>query len=492
MTCFFIMFCNMKDSSFYTNLILFLLLTTIWSCQSNAGDTDEDQSATSFSVIDLEQIIKRDTLRAITVYSSTSYFIYRGQPMGFEYELLNQFADMLDVEIEIVIADDLEEMFAMLGEGKGDLIAHGLTITKTRKQFLAFTQPLMTTKQMLVQRKPEGWRKMNWRKIERQLIQEPFELDGKQVYVGRTSAFRERLLNLSDELGADIKVVNYRDKATSEQLIKMVASGDIDYTVADEHVARLNATFIPDIDASVPLSLSQQLAWAVHPASKKLLDTLNSFVAQLDNTTEYAVLYNKYFKHRKNFSRKLRSDYYAQADRGQLSPFDELIKQYADSLGWDWHLLASQIYQESRFNPNATSWAGARGLMQMMPKTAKAYGVNNPSDPELSMRGAVEYLRELDYYWRDIEDEQERIKFVLASYNVGQYHVRDAQRLAEKYDHDPNIWDGNVAHFLKQKSKPEYYNDEVVKYGYCRGSEPTRYVEDILKRSYQYASILSS
>ena len=158
---------------------------------------------------------------------------------------------------------------------------------------------------------------------------------------------------------------------------------------------------------------------------------------------------------------------------------------------WDWRLLASQAYQESRFNPAARSWAGATGLLQLMPRTAQQFGVTNPLDPEDNLRGGVRFLQWLKDYWaKRIPDEGERLKFVLASYNTGQGHVEDAQRLAEKHGGDPQRWE-DVSYWLLQKSKQQFSNDPVVKFGFCRGIEPVTYVSLIMDRFDHYRQFVA-
>jgi membrane-bound lytic murein transglycosylase F len=144
------------------------------------------------------------------------------------------------------------------------------------------------------------------------------------------------------------------------------------------------------------------------------------------------------------------------------------------------------MYQESRFRPKARSWAGAVGLLQLMPATARQFGVRSRTDPEQNVRGAVKFLQWLDDHWEErIGDSSERLRFVLASFNVGAGHVEDAQHLAEKHGDDPKRWN-DVAYWLLQKSKAEYYTDPVVKYGFCRGVEPVTYVSIILDRFQHY------
>ena len=156
------------------------------------------------------------------------------------------------------------------------------------------------------------------------------------------------------------------------------------------------------------------------------------------------------------------------------------------AIGWDWRLLASQVYQESLFDPHATSWAGAVGLMQLLPETATSFGAVNIEDPKENIAAGTRYLRWLDEYWELVPDSTERKKFVLASYNVGYGHVEDARRLAAKFGADQNTWDGHVASFMIHLSSHEFYSDEVVRNGYCRGEEPVSYVEEILERYEHY------
>jgi membrane-bound lytic murein transglycosylase F len=144
------------------------------------------------------------------------------------------------------------------------------------------------------------------------------------------------------------------------------------------------------------------------------------------------------------------------------------------------------MYQESRFKPNAKSWAGASGLLQLMPATAREVGVRDPFDPEDNIAGAVRYIKWLNGFWDErITDEGERLKFILASYNTGAGHVEDAQRLTSKYGGDPLRWE-HVSYWLLQKSTQKYASDDVVKFGFCRGLEPVNYVDHILRRYAHY------
>jgi len=486
---------SIKAPFFLPHLFLIgtMLIMVMASCDSNKSKTSQKKNVDEDTVqtvnIDWEQIKERGKLKAITSYSSTSYFIYRGQPMGYEYELLERLADHLDVELEIVVADNLNDVFEMLKKGEGDLIAHMLTITKQRKKRVDFTEPHTQAKQVLVQRKPENWRRMMRHKIEEQLIRNQINLIGKTVHVRKNASYYERLQHLEKEIGGDITIEAVPGTLETELLIQQVADGEIDYTVADKNIAMLNKTYNPILDVQTPISFPQRLAWVVRKNSPELREKVNDWIRGMKKTSDYYVIYNKYFKNKKAFASRAKSEYFSRKGN-RISQYDELVKQYAEMIGWDWRLLSAQIYQESGFKPKAHSWAGAKGLMQLMAGTAKDFGAKDPSKPQQSLKAGTNYIEFLKKRWHIIPDSAQRLKFVLASYNVGQGHVADARRLAEKYGKDPNVWDDNVEEFILKKSESKYYNDEVVKFGYCRGKEPYQYVKKILKRYSQYTKFI--
>jgi membrane-bound lytic murein transglycosylase F len=455
-----------------------IILTLLAACQSGKQRGD------------LPEIMDRGRLVAITSYSPISYFIYHGEPMGYEYELLKMLGEHLGLPVEIKLARDFEEMIRMLEKGEGDLIAYGLTITSERQNKLFFTEPLNITRQVLVQRKPENWRRMKLHDIENQLIRSPFDLSGETVYVRRGSAYIERLQNLALEIGKDITIIEASGQLTTEDLIHLVATDSIALTVADENIAQIQSAYYTAIDTDTPISLPQQTAWAVRPSSKILLDTINSWLKEIQKHADYYVIYNKYYKNRQAFRSRYASEFNPSTG-GAISPYDELFRREAERLGWDWRLLAALSYRESQFRPDAQSWAGASGLMQLMPRTASNFGADNPFDSDQNITAGVNLLLWLDNYWKEhIVDPDERKNFVMASYNVGQGHVQDARRLAEHFNADPNKWNGNVEQFMLKKSNPDYYNLEIVNFGYASGVAPVIYVREIYELYAHYQKFI--
>ncbi|UII33417.1 transporter substrate-binding domain-containing protein [Fulvivirga ulvae] len=476
--------------------ILLTLCLVLFACHRSGNESTGPKPAEDPMVhavdFDLRKIRERGTLIAIVDNSSTGYFLYKGQPMGYEYDLLALFAEKIGVTLEIKSTTNIDKAFEMLNAGDGDVIAYSLTVTKGRKKIVAFTESHYTARQVLVQKKPKGWRKMTREQLDKALIRNQVDLIGKEVYVRKSSSYEERLQNLSQEIGGDIIILEDQDSAETEELIRRVAQGDIKYTVADETVAFVNAAYYPQIDVRTPISFPQQIAWAVRKNAPELLTEMNDWMKELKKRATFNVIYNKYFKSPRASLRRAKSDF-SSIGGEKISVYDDLIKEAADSLGWDWRLLASQIYQESHFNPEAQSWAGAVGLMQLVPETGYRFGAEDLHDPRQSIRAGVNYLRFLDKLWaKTIEDEGERIKFVLASYNVGLGHVVDARELAKKHNKDPQKWDGNVEYYLLMKSKPDFFRDPVVESGYCRGEEPVNYVREILSRYDQYKQLISS
>ena len=438
--------------------------------------------------IDLDSIRSRGRLIAVTDYNSTNYFIYRGEPMGFHYELLTAFADHIGVDLEMVTENQLENAFDLLNDGKADLLAIGLTVNTTRRNEILFSDPIYETRQVLVQRKPQHWQSLTQDKINKKLIRNQLDLANKTVFVQERSSHSERLHSLAREIGDSIIIVEVPSDA--EKLIQNVEEGLIEYTVCDENIAQVNSTYYPDIDIKTPVSFPQNIAWGMRMENSDMLAReLNHWLAAYKKTGDYALLYAKYFKNTRS-SRIVKSDYYAPYT-GKISRWDDMIKSASNDINWDWRLVASLIYQESRFNPNVRSWAGAYGLMQVMPGTGKRLGIDITSSPSNNIRAGTLYISRLQSVFdTKIEDENERMKFILASYNAGPGHVLDAMRLAEKYGMDPQKWDGNVELWLTKKSEPVYYNDPLVKSGYFKGTESINFVSEILDRFEHYKNFI--
>ena len=423
--------------------------------------------------VDIDAIKERGTLRVIMEYNSISYFIYKGQRLGFEFELMQHFAKAIGVKLEVIIAKTTDEQFNLLNEGKGDIIANGIIQNSKIKQQVALTQAYRDVEQVLVQRR-SGISVNPIDSIQKNdtLLQNVNELSNKIVYVADNSSYYTSLKELSDSSGINMDVRILPDERGVDDIIEAIANGEIDYTIANKDIALLNKSYFENLNVDVAVGKKQALHWAVRKNAPDLLSSINYWLTKFEKGKTFSALYYKYFNEEKNVAYGYNEN--AELQKGMISHYDQLIQCYAKKINWDWRLVAAIIYQESKFNPNARSWCGAQGLMQLMPGTARQVGVYSSEvyNPESNVRGGTEYLRQLEKTWSHITDYTQRIKFILASYNAGPGHVLDAARLAEKNGYPKDKWDGAVEYFILYKSNPRFYNDPVVKYGYCRGQEP--------------------
>ena len=423
------------------------------------------------TVLGLKHIKLRGKIRVSTDYNSTNYFIYKGRAMGFQYELLKALAEHLDVKLELNVENDLQSVFSSLEDGDIDLIGMNLAITQERQERFSFTLPHSQTKQVLIQRKSSD-------KDSMPIIRNQLELGDKLIHVQKASAYVERLENLSKEIGRSIHIEKL-DRIEVEELIEDVSNGEIDYTIADQNVAIVNKSYYPNIDTDTEISFPQDMAWALRKGSDELTNAINIWLKSFKKTARYNQIYRKYFLSSR-IVRRHNSEYFT-LKSGKISKYDDLIKKNSKLIDWDWRLLSALISQESHFDPNAKSWVGAFGLMQLMPETAFRYDVDEDSKPEENVKAGAKHLKYLSRRLDKIlVDKTDKLKFLLASYNVGLGHILDARRLANKNGQNPDLWQGSVDYYLLNKSKPEFYKDPVVKYGYCRGKEPYNYVKKIL------------
>ena len=470
----------------YSSLILLLILVFTGAC--NSGGQKKGGKEAAQKVPDLEEILTAGKIRVVTNYNSTNYFVYKGQPMGYQFELLQEFATFIGVKLEVTVNNDLQTNFEALQNGLIDIIASNLPVMRESEDYIAYTAPHSFSRQVLVQQAYSSDQKGSNNIQYNTLIRNQLDLAGKSIYVQKGSAYVQRLRNLANEIGDSIHIVEIPDYEV-EQLVELVAAGEIPYTVCDENLAIVNLNFYPNLDVETPVSFPQKQAWAVNKNAPELLNAINNWMVSFTQTPRYQRIYQKYFLNKRSIH--LVDAGFHSIKGGQVSVYDELIKEESQRFDMDWRLIASIIYQESRFIPDAESWAGALGLMQLMPETAERFGVQSITSPRDNIRGGMQLLQLLDERLAlRVEDSNERLKFVLAAYNVGIGHVLDAMKLAEKYGMNPTIWNDNVDFFLLHKSDPKYYNDPVVEFGYCRGEEPYQYVREILERYDHYKNVM--
>lgn len=476
-----IMFRNL----FNLTLILSGLLFFISACGNEKDDLKNVKS--EISPTDLPSILKKGKLTILAENSSTSYFIYRGKKMGFEYEILKEFADELGVELEVKVVHDLDSMIHKLNNGEGDLIACNFTYSKDRLADIEFSDPFIRTPQVLIQRKPNGWEKMKPEVLNAKLIKSPEQLATKKVHVWKNSSYHKRLLNLQEEIGDTIFIEEQNGQIGTDEMIEMVSEGMIDYTIAEQNIAQANDNYYDNLDIGTQISVKQKICFGLRKDNPLFKARLDKWINQYIKKTSYDYLCKKYFV--KPMLPTASNFKPANLRRGEISIYDPFFKKEAAKYNLDWRLPASIAYHESRFNPNARGFGGSYGIMQFMPGTGPKYGVYPNSPPEVQIAGGIKKISKDFDAWSSIPDVEQRYKFTLATYNAGKGHVVDAQNLAKKKGLNPLVWDDNVEKMMLNLSKSEYYRDPVVKNGAHHGSLTYRYVREIYGRYMEWKSV---
>lgn len=423
----------------------------------------------SHRFVTLHKVLKTGELRIITRYSPHSYYTYRDQPMGFEYDLASEFATFLGVELKVVISDNWDTMVEQLNGGQGAIIAASMPVSAKREKQVAFSNGYMEIQPHLITNRSQ-------RRINRL-----DQLTDKTVHISANADYMDPLAQIRDG-GIDVDV-RLNPNQPTEELIRWVAEGTVDYTVAQSHIALLNRRHYPDALTSVPLGEPQWLAWAAAPRAEALLAKMNQFFEQIMEDGRFDQIYARYYGDIHEFDYVDLRTFHRRVN-SRLSRYSPFIKEAAKKHGFDWRLIAAQIYQESHLYPWATSTAGAKGLMQLLPSTAESLGVSDIYNPVENIDAGVRHMRNLYNQFKEIEG-QDRLLISLAAYNTGIGHLQDAQRLAVKLGLDPNKW-VSLSKTLPMLKFRKYYKD--AKHGYCRGDEPVAYIKqiqiyyDILKR----------
>lgn len=311
------------------------------------------------------------------------------------------------------------------------------------------------------------------------------DLNGRRIVVRRNSSYWGTLERLREE-GAAFTLEAAPEHLETEQIVDRVARGEYDLTVADSHIVDIELTWRDDIRPAFALGEPRFHGWAVRADNPKLLDAINGYLKKEYRGLHYNVIHKKYFKNPK----RIREHVANRADggaNGGLSPYDELARKYAQRYGLDWRLVVSQMYQESRFDPNAKSWAGALGLLQVLPRTARELGLHDLHDPETGLHAGIKYLNWLMQRFEPELNLADRTWFALAAYNAGVGHLRDARRLAARKGWEPDRWFGNVEQAMLLLSQPGYARRAA--HGYVRGQEPVNYVRQIRDRFEAYVRL---
>jgi membrane-bound lytic murein transglycosylase F len=432
---------------------------------------------------DLAEIKRSGTIRMLSRYNATSYFVHRGGEAGFDYELFQRFARRHGLALEVIIPEAGEDLISLLNSGAGDVICAGLTTTADLDQYVDATRPVMFVHKVVVL-PPDDPRPATLEALAGLTITMP----AHDPFLGEILRWRERS-------GLDLTIQPSLPLVEAEELIARVARGELAATVApDALVEAVRAYLEGDVRLGPVLGEQRPVVWLVRRNSPELRAELNSYLrdnfqllpgGQERRSQTYGIIYDRYFRN----PRTIRS-FQQEADRpdksGRISRYDELIREEAVRHGMDWRLVAALIYQESRFQRHAVSTAGAQGLMQVIPRFAGPQA-DSLFVPEANLRAG---LRLLSDTWNGLAylDSLERLRFTLAAYHAGIGHLNDARRLAMDVQWDPNRWEGSLSETLPWLAQRRWYDQ--TRHGYYRGNETVRYVDEILARYRMYMRLV--
>lgn len=440
-----------------------------------------EHSRTSY-MEDLPALRKRGVLRVLTRNNPVSYFLYRGRAFGFDHRLAEMLADDLDLRLQMVVAPSRDDLIPWLLEGRGDVIAATLTATPDRTERVRFSKPYLFTREVVVGKKGG------------ELPETLEDLQGRTLHVRESSSYFETLERLKAG-EVDFEVATVDEDMETEAIADAVAEGRFDLTVMDSYLLEVELAFGTPVEEAFALPAvaavkegenerDVPIAFASRPDDEELGKALDGFVDRVYRGLNYNIAKRRYFEDERRFA----SAKGARAGKtGQISPYDALIKKFAQRYHLDWRLMAAQAYVESGFDPKAESWVGALGLFQVMPKTGRSLGFIKLQEPAVGIHAGIKYMDRLISRFDPEIPLEERVRLAMAAYNAGLGHVYDAQRLAERLGKDPGVWFDNVEDAMLLLSKPEYARK--ARHGYCRGGQPVAYVRHIQELYEAYTEV---
>lgn len=431
----------------------------------------------------LAAVQKRAKLRAIISFNSMQYFIDRADEMGFEYSLAEEFANWLGVDLEIVLPPTPSAAYTWLADGGADLIIMPHRLGTRLTPNLTLSAPYAKRQEALVV------------SSQIQPLQHLSEVKGREILVIKNSPSHLALLAKAREQGVKLSLRLLPEDHDDSELLRLMANGKADLVAMDHDFANsaIRAKY-HQFRVALDLNQASSVAWVVPQHSQQLKMRLDQFIdihyhplesGEIKRSAFYNLLNRKYYQQ----PMLSRFQFEDTSNQPTVSQYDSMIRRIADEYGLDWRFLLAVMYEESKFDANAVSRSGAKGLMQLMPSTFATLGFAKIFDTEENLRAGAIYLRKLlRSYDQSALQEDEKLRFVLAGYNAGRNHLEDARRLAEMLGWQKDSWHGGIKQALKLLTDARYY--KLVPYGYCRGGETTHYVRRIMDRYSLFKKIL--
>jgi len=415
----------------------------------------------------LQQVMQRGSITLLTRNGASSYYLDAAGPTGPEYELVRQFSRYLGVALEVEVADSYSQLHSMLDGRKGDLIAANLSRTAARELIFNFGPDYQQTQTLVVTRRGAGPPK------------DFGDLVGRRIMVLAASSYEETLQAAHKSLpGLSWET---RDDVGIEDLLLAVADQAIDVTLVDSSVYAINKAYYPRVQAAFAVEAVVPHAWAFPRGSDdSLAQKARAFMLQARESGRLAALLDAFYADRQELDQLGMLEFLRNA-RTRLPQLIEVFREAGNAVSLDWRLLAAVGYQESNWDPAASSFTGVRGIMMLTEQTARQLGVDDRLDPVQSIGGGARYISRLRSRLPARIPEPDRTWMALAAYNIGMGHLRDARRLTQKRGLNPDRW-ADVSTSLDLLSQEKWYSQTI--YGYARGLEAKKYVEHI-QRYYQ-------
>jgi len=413
----------------------------------------------------LKKIKKKKTLDVIILNSPTVYFVGPVREMGFEYDLISDYAKEIGVTLNLKIVNTVEEALKLTKDNVGDITIAGLTITPSREQEFLFGPQYYMVKEILVCNQ-SMYKTNNFPRDVEDMI-------GLNIMVGKDTSYEQTLVQISKEIS------EFKFKTTSEfsteELLTMVYKKEIDCTLSDSNIYQVNQRYYPELKLAFVLSEHKSLAWALRKGDYSLKESLYDWLNRYERSGKMASLKASYYASLKLFDYYDTKVFHKRLKR-RLPKYKKMFQEAGEKYNIPWMLLAAQSYQESHWNPRAKSHTGVRGMMMLTLSTAKQMGVKSRLNAKQSIFGGAKYLASIEKRFPPEVTQSNRWAFTLAAYNVGMGHIHDAQVLARKLHKNPYVWSDmkKVLPLLRQK---KYYKN--LKNGYARGDEPVRYIDGI-------------
>lgn len=407
-----------------------------------------------------------DTIHALLFYHASDYFVYRGTPIGFLYDMLNIMAEDLDKTIIIHIENDPEKAFLTCFTPQYDLVAMDVNKHKPFTAYLTFSEPHSFSYPVLISNKKT--------KISDSCT--------NKIYIPSQFPVEITLDDVSPQTQWDFI---YSEHNSTEDLFEQLDEDSIKFAAADYNMAVSLLPFYPKLHIVGRIGSDFDREWVLNPNNHQLNKSINQWIKKFKKTAKYESLCKRYL----TVSSPVIQYSFGKNNKKSISPYDAIIKRYCDKYHIDWRFVCSIIFQETRFNLGMVGIGGSFGIMQMMPETAENYGISDTSSVDDQIRVGVKHIASLYRRYEKIPNEDDRLYVTAASYNAGSGHLQDAIALCTKHNPDSTLSWSLISHYLRLKSQKEYYNDPVVRCGYYPGNHSIGYAKAVMDRYHAYTYI---